>query len=264
MLRLILFILLVPSLCLAQTIDLSKPMQIARMNPYVAGGGVAASCTADSCTGGLLFSWHCENADVTLDSSGGTATCPLGCSAGDTTATATSSATLSTAQYQDGGYSCSFPTAGDYYSFTISSEDIAKSAEGTVILYIYVSTYASGSGVFDIYYDANNRVRITMQTSTYYKFKLDHVAASTTRSVWTLNTSNFALNTWLKITAKWKKGGQGGVYQYISINDTDAGTQTSSDFGDFASPPTSLRIGEMQGNSSAYYIDNVKIYSTWQ
>src|SRR4030043_51857 len=85
----------------------------ARMNVAIISGSVEeAAVNTDSCTGGLLFSWHCENVDVTLGGVGRGVN--NGCSAGDTTATVNRTAAINNDHTaQDGSYHCDFPSTYD-------------------------------------------------------------------------------------------------------------------------------------------------------
>ncbi len=230
--------------------------QEARMSIAVVAGGVPAAPSGDSCTGGLLFSWHCENLDVTLGT-------PAGCSVGDTVALASSDAVISSAQWQDGSNSCSFPTSSDRFAFDVSGGDIAKTAAGTVILYIRINTFKAGNSIFGLVADANNLIRLDMTGTD--ELKVSHYVNPTSRTLTTLS-ANIGVDTWYKVTLKWSVAGVGGKYLHIDIDDgtyTLEGSDAIADFGT-ALAANDFQIGESQGGTpSVFFIDNIKVYDSW-
>lgn len=232
-----------------------------------AGSGLASICgknytdgdvVADSCTGGLLFSWHCENVDVTVGT-------PTGCSAGDTTATANSSAAINNDHTaQDGSNHCDFPTASDRYLFDISSNDIATTAAGTVIFYVKFQTITAYMGLFRIYGDADDYISVTVNATADEAYLSYAGQGGSTRSAVT-GAANMTTGVWYKITAKWSVAGvdeSGTKYLSIDVDDTNRGYGTSAVTA-FTNAAVSLQIGETGGVSSDAQIDNIKVYNSW-
>lgn len=251
-LLLILILWLIASPCMA----FSPAIQAVVSSSVVAAGG-------DSCTGDLLFSWHGENLDVTVGS-------PAGCSAGDTTGTAVSAAAIDTdgtPAPKDGSGACSFPTAGDSFSFTISSEDIIKHASGTLDTWLYISTFDSDATLLKAAVDTNNYVDVRLKTSTTNQLRLVHNAGATTRMATTTVSGGLSLSTWYHVIAKWDETAHGSNYLSICVDETNGTTNcgdTPSALGTWAGTLSTLSIGEVWGIAAATFLDNLKIYGTWQ
>lgn len=241
---------------------------IARMTPMIVGGGTTAagSASTDSCAGGLLLSWHFENLDVTLGGVAGGVN--NGCSAGDTTAAATSGAILTSGSFQDGSKSGSFPTAGDYYTFSVSSDDIVNDAAGTMIFYLKLNAAVASCGITRIRYDANNAIRLQTVGASANQIQAYYIGNSTSRS-YSTTTANLSTDgsTWYKITFKWSQAGvsEGGGTRYMSIQVDSAtpeyyGTQPTA----LTSTPTTLVYGDYNGTTGCnLQIDNLKVYDSW-
>lgn len=229
------------------------------------GGNTA---TADSCTGNLLFSWHFEDTTVTSGS-------PGGCSVGDTTATATGTGTtLSATQFEDGAKAGYFPDAADgggtnrYYTFDVAAEDIVKNNQGTIDLWIYVTTFVNGGVVFDTAADGNNGIGLSETTaSTINQFRIDVNAGGTFRHATTTFASNFLLNTWYHVIAKWDHTAHSSNYIQICADTTTGTTNcgvTTTALGTWAGTLASEIWGNQGSGATTFYIDNVKVYGTWQ
>lgn len=237
------------------------------MTAVCSSGGGAAAAATDSCTGGLLFSWHCENVDVTLGGVAGGVN--NGCSAGYTTATANSSAAINADHTaQDGTNHCDFPTASDRYLFTVSSNDIANPAAGTVIFYLKLQTPLQYNGLFRLYADANDYLKIAISTADKDELTLSYSGNGTIKTI-TTSGINMTTGVWYKITAKWSVAGvsEGGT-KYLSIDVDDAtgtrayGTAALTAFTD-ALGTDGLQFGETDGYASDFQIDNIKVYDSW-
>lgn len=240
-----------------------EPFQI--LVPIV-GRSSAASAATDSCTGNLLFSWHMEDTDVTLGGVAGGVN--NGCSAGDTTMTATGAGTeLSSTVYKDGAKAIYAPGTNHYYEASVTSGDIVKYDAGTVDLWVYVTTFSSGAySFFTQVSDTSNSIQVRQQTATTQQFRLTHTAGGTTRSATTAISGGFANDTWYHVIAKWDTTAHGSDYGSICA-DTTTGTSNcgvfTSALGTWAGDITVVRFGQA-GNATTQYIDNVKVYSTWQ
>ena len=219
----------------------------------------------DSCTGGLLFSYHCENLDVTLGGIAGGVN--NGCALGDTTFTANSAATITDASgsVQDGLYYCNAPTSSDWLQADASS-NVSKSA-GTVILYVRLVTGIQYGGIWVATQDTSNNLGISLATAAADEISLQYKGAGTLKSAAT-TAANMTLGTWYKITAKWSVAGvneSGTKYLSIDVNDanrvygTTALTEMANGFG-----ANSLKVGEYNGTAgTSFQIDNIKIYDSW-
>jgi len=246
--KLILLLLLIPSLLYAQD------WQEARMSIGVIGGGVPAATGGDSCTGTLLFSWHGENADVTLGT-------PAGCAAGDTTGTANSSATISNSQFWDGSNSVSCPSMSDYYSFDYTSN--FNETEGTLVFRIRVVTWY-GTTFFDVTYDANNYLRLALLGTD--EMRLSHKDTATGVIVADTTDANIALNTWYTVTAKWNKANVNPNLSLVVCDTDNANCSTTGvsnvNLLSWGGSPSVIKIGEIYGNNAAFFFDGIKIYNS--
>jgi hypothetical protein len=258
--RLLILLLLLPALAWGGDIE------IARMNPYILGGGASAAAVAtDSCTGGLSLSWHFENnLDVTTGGVAGGVN--NGCSAGDTTATATSGATFdgTAGLYKDGSYAGDYPTTGDYHSFTYTS--IFNTDQGTVDLWVYCTTIETGTPIFYVYTDTNNTFKVTVIST---QFQLTHIAGETVRIATTVISGDRQADTWYHVIAKWSIDKSGDGTNYLKIcADTTTGTGgcgvNTNALGTWAGTPGDVRVGIAGNFTSDLHLDNLKVYTAWQ
>jgi hypothetical protein len=236
---------------------------IARMTVLVLGGG-GGGASADSCSGGLIFSWHGEDADVTVGT-------PTGCSAGDETGTASSGATISSTQKKDGSNSVSIPTSSDYYSFTLSSSDIFNDDAGTVDFWIYMDTHSNHGGILRFQETAGtDEIYIRMEESGGNdELQVWHEGNSVERTAYT-SVGPITEDTWYHVIVKWDTvSAHGGNYLSICADTTNGTTNCGTN----ASQPSSLSddsgtlvIGDFAGwnGGDGYYLDLFKIYDSWQ
>jgi hypothetical protein len=206
----------------------------------------------DTCTGALTFAWHMESIDVTLGS-------PTGCSVGDTTATLNATAAISATQKQDGTYSLSTPVSGDAGYFSISARNLATEVSGTAILYVYVTTHSSRTEVLRIHRDTQNTIIASINTSGNLVLSYEGTDVPVT-----VTTSNaIGLNAWHKLTVKWR---QTGSPTTLSAQ-IDSGTEatTTSALTSWALEPSYLYVGNRYGVAGGVaFVDNLKVYNTWQ
>lgn len=226
----------------------------------------AESVSTDSCSGGLLFSWHMEAADVTAGGVAGGVN--NGCSVGDTTGTATGTGTtISTAQHEDGSNASYFPGYNRYYLFSMTGEDIASHTAGTVDLWVYVTTFSGGADIWTYDAGATNLVYILMNTvATYQQFQVNVYASSTGRAASTTFATGFSLNTWYHVVGKWDYTAHGGNYLQIcadtTTGTTNCGVQSLAP-NTWAGTAAGVRIGSNEG-SATEYVDNLKVYNSWR
>ena len=218
----------------------------------------------DSCTGGLVFSWHAENTDVTLGGVAGGVN--NGCSVGDTTATAVG-ASLGTTYVKDGTYSVTSAGYNKNYTFTVSTEDLINHTAGTIDTWVYVTSFGSGAEIVSTIVDGSNYIRVRQETvSTEQHFRIAHDAGGTVRAAGDTITGGFSLNTWYHIIAKWDYTAHGGNYLQICANTTtgttNCGVNTNA-LGTWAGTISTLNVGGVSSTATEY-VDNVKVYSSWQ
>jgi len=221
----------------------------------MSGGSGAVNLNQCASVPNLLFEWHME--DLTVGSG-----VPYGCSDGDITATLVSSASLTTTQSQDGDYSLYAPTSGDHAAFTISGEDLIKHSSGTIDVWVRPVTSNNYTSIVHAYYDPTNHVIMDIDESSLFRMKVVSDVLSQVTSTQTITP-----DTWYHVIAKWDAVAHGGYYIEICADTTNGTTNCASSgtaFGAWAGTLTTLRIGEAAGVSSELYVDNLKIYGTWQ
>lgn len=216
---------------------------------------LASSASAtDTCTSGLLFSWHGEDTTVTSGT-------PPGCSAGDTTATATQAAAISNTQYHDGSYSISIPTASDNYKFTASAGDIVKRTQGTITFWFYLSTTPTTNQVIIFVRDSvsGNGIQLGMYGTD--NFKLRYVGNGTDRTAYT-TTASLTTGTWYYVVGKWDIN---GATNKISITINGVTAVGTAAMNNMTNEPTEITFGDYYTNPvTAYYIDQIQIWDTWK
>ena len=220
----------------------------------VAVGSPPAVAGCDSCSGDLSLAVHFEDAtnhNVTVGT-------PCGCSDGDAIYTLASSAVESTTQKSDGTYSLSIPTMADYAVFDVSTNDIFTPVAGTLVFDMYVTTWANYTVLFTARYNATNYLTVTILDDS--EIRARYSGAGTVITVETSGAS-LVVNTWYTITVKWR---QADLNPNLSIN---ANTQTTTDNTNLTAwdaSATNIWLGDIDVAGWALFIDNVKVYNTWQ
>lgn len=238
-----------------------QAQELARLGPTMMGGGLAGA-SSDSCTGGLLFSWHAETTDVTTGGvSGGVNN---GCSAGDTTATANNNVELSTTQKSDGAKSIKITAATDHYSFGVSSSDIVSKAAGRFTGWIYMPN-KNMRDILRVNFveDVTNRyINVISYPTTSYLYISYTGSAHTTCQT----TEQMPTDEWVFVWASWSVAGVGGKTLRVGFS-SDGTTPTNfvECTGALNDPgtPAYVRFGDSDRNGYGHYIDNVKIYNAW-
>ena len=253
--RIFALLLLLPCLAFADVEGLSEPTVEGLTEPTVEG--IAHATAFCSCSGDLDFCWEVTANDTTITNSGG-------CSEGDTIAAATSSVELVAAPSGKTGYAIHAPTASDYYTFDVSTDDIISDDAGTIEFDIYIDTWADVSAVFE--FDdgtANNEISIRTDggSNTDIEFRLIYIG-NTVAVAFSTSEVNGVEDTWYHIVAKWR---QGVTDPSLSLQvDAIAASTNNTDLTNFASAGTRLRIGELQSTTNYTYIKNIKVYKSWQ
>jgi hypothetical protein len=256
------FLLLFPSLLWAtgNTITIDGVATTATIDgtTFTAVDGVTGTSSGDSCTGGLLFSWHCESTSITTD--GG---CPAGM-----TATPVSTPTLSTAQYHDGSHSCYFAPYGRSYTFPITSDDIIYHLTGHIDFWIYFIAFDPYAPYVFSAYGTNDAIHIVIATTGQLSLVVSRGGSAKT-SNGPSGAYLMTTGTWYHVIAHWDDTtSHGGDYnQKICYDTTNATTCAGGNdkTGTWANDLATLQVGSNNiGSAPAdYYIDQVKIYNTW-
>lgn len=248
-------LLWIPLLFLCSTLwaaDSCEPIQLARMNPYIAGAGVAAACT--SCTGGVIFAAYFEAAgdgDVTKGT-------PCGCSVNDTTGTAASEATIT------GGY-MDIPTTADYYQWDVSSDDIFKGSAGSVLIEFQVATWVDLTELWSVYVDTNNLIYIRLANADDLNIVFKGSAGSTNISatsaaLLTTDVTYYAVGRWTSSDVD--PNSRIEVYDASSnlikyaVDNTNTGAITGAGSGSF-------KVGNRTSNEGEVRIYKIKVWDTY-
>ena len=226
------------------------------MNVVTAGGGVGAvgdplSCT---CNSPLTFCWHGENTTLTSES-------PTGCSAGDTTASAVSDATIS-----DGVLS--FPTSGDY--FTLDTASIIAPEAGAIQFEVKVNTFVNATYYFEANQGSPNQYIRVYSSGSTGSGDIDVAMRIYDGSGGDLITANSNRSTgeWVLVRARWRESGDPN--DYIEVCDTDGTNCVSSsgntDYNITLTDGEKLKIGNANTAAANISMRNIKIWSeyhTW-
>lgn len=240
----ILIVLLIPSLLFAGMTVSGRPCP----------GGVV-SC--DSCTGGLLFSAYFES---TSDVTTGT---PCGCSAGDTTGTANDSATI-----HDG-----YIDSADglkYFSWDVSSDDICKDTEGSVLIKYEYSTTVVLAQLFHLFGEtAQNRINIQIAGSTDDLTVLHEGADAGATTASTTGVATTSVDTPYYVIIRWTTADV-DPNLYIAIYDMAKNLRNSAGSSntnltafDVQAAANGLRIGNDTSADAAIKIHSIKIWDTY-
>jgi len=227
-------------------------------NYYQGSSGVVddggAGC--DSCTGDLTFSWHMEDTDVTSGT-------PCGCSAGDTTATLNNSAAISSAQAQDGTNSLYCPSGSSTPAnaeFSNTSNAIIQPDAGTVTFYVYVTSFVAGTRLWTMWTGPTDNIQCYMTGTGDGNIDILLWYRGTGSANVTAN-SNLSLNTWYQVTCKWREG---AADPSIYVEANSASAQSDTDLSG-ASDDGTFYVGNNDGSKVGdFYIDNMKVYNSWQ
>lgn len=212
------------------------------------------------CTGGSspVFYWDMES-DMTTPAAITTGT-PAGCSAGDDTPVITNVTQSTTAgTVTNGTYSMSVPTGYDRAIFDISARDIFDEAEGTVTFDVYCNEVSASSRLFVV------RDSSGYGTAEFYVSVVsDSVAVDYVDTVGTTDIESSAIvaDTQYSVEAKWRQTGSPNLS--VSI---DGGTAVTddTDLAVWGGAPDELAIGNHgDGTNGGCYIDNLRIYDSWQ
>ena len=195
----------------------------------------------------ILFWWSVEAADFTATSGSSDY------SAGDKTATAAGSAeAINTDAVKVETNGLDAPSAGDYYSFTVSADDIVDDSEGRIGFYLYINTWAENTGLFKFYSDADNEAYLLLSGGDEMYFKWEY---STTVNGLSSTTANLTTGVWYYIEVAWKVSTD---LKRIYVNNVLVGTEDTT-IDVMGNTPTALEIGTFYSGEGDIYIDQFMI-----
>jgi hypothetical protein len=214
--------------------------------------------TCDSCTGNLIFTTHFEGTGELGTDFNITIGNPCGCNTNaDKTISYYSEAVNSLTQKSDGSYSFYRAGAGDYAEI---STDVSKTA-GTLTFDIYlVSNIAAWDSFISILVSSGNYIYFGVNdpaTRTHYEYKGNNT------SKYSDYVAGFTTGVWHSIVLKWSTTGVDGKYLYIQMDGGTAKTYSSA-ITEIVGTPSLITIGGSSASASVYYIDNIKLWNSWQ
>lgn len=225
-------------LILAISSQLAYGMQLFAGRPPAAAGGSYSD---------IVFYNSLETSTTCAD-------CDADKSAEDSTPTCVSGTNISTVIYQVGSNGLDVSTAYDQFEFDIFSADIVDHLSGRIGFYVYFdTTYMHNASLFRVYYDASNYILLSTAISSGNRLRLTYNAGGTATAFNT--TVTFSVDTWYFVEAVWNKGGAGNDYQIIVDGGTPATDDTAT--GTWGGTPTVFEIGEVNGNTSNVFLDQI-------
>jgi hypothetical protein len=244
----LILLILIPTLCFAGALQEKQRQVIAKKN-------VAA--TGDSCTGALKLSAHFENSDTITSGT------PAGCNSNADTTWALASAHLSystTNNQTPGSYDLFIDNSVGYNDAYADITADGSSTAGTIIFDIYVTTAIATIPIITLAADVNNKIEV-LWAADARNIKLDYTGGGS--GVSATSTDNYlTTGSWHTVTAKWDVN---GATNRLSIQiDSNAAVVSTSTLPAFTGTPSALRIGVAAYQSLVYYVDNLKVYSSWQ
>lgn len=243
--KLILLLILLPSLCVAQE------WQEARMNPYVAGSVVSAA-GGDTCTGTKLFAAHFENND---DVTQGT---PAGCvvSGGDNTLTRTNTV-YSATQYTDGAYS--IYANGDNHNAQITPTNMTGlETTGTYCVNSYHTRETGTSRVFSFTDGSTTVLGLITYNAGGNTITTNHSGNTVT------STATFSNSSWTRLCFSWDSSpGDGAEKIAVKVGASAWKELTDRNLTEIGTLTTMYIIGGFWQFNVGYY-DQLKIYNTYK
>lgn len=234
------------------------------------GGGGGAGCTPCSDLSTSEFYW---TGDYDADCGGSPSATEqrTACITGDTTlegtlsgGTISNDVSESTSTEHNGTYIFDYVAADDYLTFAVTGKDIFDSAQGYISYYVYCEdTYTASNTHIEIYYDGNNQM--VVRTAVGNVLTAIHVNAGTSVSVSTSGSMN--VDAWNLVEVKWDASIGAGSSE-LSINLNSAGWDGDADADDLAamaSEPTSVKFGNLNGNSSTddFFGDDLRMDTSY-
>lgn len=200
----------------------------------------------------LLFFWRCEG--TTLDGT-------HDFTAGDTSATANGSATISAVSPLIG--SNSILTAGSASHFRFDSGSIIAAAEGSLSLSFRITTWVANGTLFTIFGSStDNFIQVLMTGTDELRFQIGSATGPTDISLDT-TAANIATGTDYRLIVRWQDSTNS---RYIGVfNSSDALISETEDTTTNWVVPTELsgsdraRFGDTGGALSVFRLDNIAI-----
>jgi len=229
------------------------------MTPGMAGV-VADPVAGDSCTDGLISSWHMETDDLTTGT-------PAGCSTEDTVPTYQSGAARSTSDFYDGASAINGDGTSARTDFSTSTPLVA---EGKVSFRAKSGTYSSGATAWVALIDTSNRVFISIAGSgADLRWGVTHTGTGTGDTCFIPVASGRVDDEWVYVEAGWKEGVvEAGNDIYIKVCDADGVSNcvTQAEDDDLVTHTGTLSVWSWGANTATFltadnFVDAGKVYN---
>jgi len=218
------------------------------------------------CSGDQSFGWSAESTTLTTGN-------PAGCTDGSATLSASGdSISLSDVQRSDGTYAVLSGDGADYYTASSFDGDEFDYTDFKVEVDVYVDTWVTGAVVWNIQYDADNRIKLFLSGSdTAIGFSVLYEGNNTQDSVGA-SSANFDENEWIHVVVAGKPG-QGAGVDDLSVSASDinittralTNTVTDTDQDETAAWTNAADecfIGNSGGAAATIRVDRFKIFKT--
>ena len=218
----------------------------------------------DACaTNDLLLSWYMEDIDLANEN---------GCSVlGDTTWSAVSAVSLSTADKSEGSKAVLADSVDgfDYYALIPSQNQ--RTAEGTIWFDFHFDTYADETRFFLYQKDSENMIRCRSSgISTNWNVLCRYEGNNIAYTVAAMTGFDAADNDWYRGKYQWKVNESAGDHK-IEVWTLDSSTPREvasgpitggpeDDVTEFVTDPDELYIGNVDGVEAKVYVDIFKLY----
>lgn len=213
----------------------------------------------DSCTAGLISSWHMETDDLTTGT-------PTGCATEDTVPTYQSGAARSVSDFYDGASAINGDGTSARVDFSTST---ALIADGKVSFRAKSGTYSFGATAWVASIDTSNRVFISIAGSgTDLRWGVTHTGQGTGDTCFIPVSSGRTDDEWVYVEAGWKEGVATGNDIYIKVCDADGVSNcvTRAEDDDLVAHVGTLSVWSWGANNSTFlfadgFIDAGKVYN---
>jgi hypothetical protein len=238
----------------AQYVFSAEPIQLARMNPYVAGGAGAASTTYTDCSqiGSHAFVYFGDYTGDTDKGCKGSSTALDGTLSGATVVAGGTDP--GTASPTSAGNVLKLAASNDYLRWSISSGDIFSSSEGQACFDFYLNASTGANTMYLSYTSARNIDKITFISNNTVAYT--HIGNSVNTTM--VTSAKFNDATWTHLCVRWSVSNN-----QIGIKVGEGSWEVDADADDVtahATEPSYVYAGYGALTASEYiYIDNLTI-----
>lgn len=256
--KLIILILLLPSLLFAGEIDFKQkePGLLALIVGFSGSGGAAFTCS-----GGTYLSYW------TGDYSGDEDKICYNSGAGNKDGTNTGG-TFGTSYGDGGSVGWLYEYGGDNVSWTIATEDLASKTTGTMwIKFTVSSTVTVDTPIALILSDttpASNYIRMMIEGSSPDQMRFYYISGGSSYRVDSTSTITADGSTFNIVGGSWRQDAGNDVSITIGNTWASGTVRQNRNYSVFTGTPEYLKIGNESGQTRDIEIDAIVILSTWE